>query len=126
MNFEQILKDAYEAARNAAVLENGRLSPEGSRGLDCGFAWVDISTSRDTDWATKEFVKFCRKNGKNEQSSYRSHYGAKRGYGAPAWQFWSPAKASTQSVSVHYAGAVAFAKVLQENGISAYANERLD
>lgn len=108
---------AYAAAIEASSAEDARLGDEQTRGFDCGFAWVDIPTPRDADAPTKAFVKWCGANGQ----------GSKRGYGKAAWQFWSPAKHRTQSISVHYAGAAAFALVLRNNGIAgATAGQRLD
>lgn len=109
---------AETAAIAAANEENARLGDERSRGFDCGFAWVDIPTGRAfKNPETAEFLKWCKANGK----------GRARGYGKPAYQFWSPAHSSTQSVSVHYAGAAAFSLVLRNNGIAhASAGQRLD
>lgn len=117
MNYAEILNSAETAAKAAAAAEDARLGPEQSRGFDCGFAWVDIATPRDASQPVKDFVKWCKANGK----------GSKRGYGKSAWQFWSPAHAATQSVSVHMAGAQAFALALRNAGIdSAVAGSRLD
>lgn len=114
-----IFEAASKAAKEAAEAENARLDPEEKRGLDCGFAWVDIPTPRNATPEVKAFVKWCKANSQ----------GAPRGYGKAAWQFWSPAHANTQSVSVHYAGAAAFALVLRNAGIEgarAAAGQRLD
>lgn len=126
MDYGKILEEAYQAAEHAATVEDARLGPEQSRGFDCGFAWVDIPTPRDMDPVTKGFIKFCK--GKNGGSiSPTGNYGAPRGHGKAAWQFWSPAHSRTQSVSVHYAGAAAFALVLRNAGIvHAAAGQRLD
>jgi hypothetical protein len=113
-----IFADAMTAANAAADAENTRLGPEQSRGLDCGFAWVDVPTGRAfMDPHTKAFLAWCKANG----------HGSRKGYGAAGWQFWSPAKAQTQSISVHYAGAAAFAASLRNAGIRhAAAGQRLD
>ena len=123
-DFSTILAEAFLAAQDAAKAEDARLPPENSRGFDCGFAWVDVPTPHDADPVTKAFVKWCK--GRNVQPNDRK-YGNPRGYGKAAWQFWSPAKAITQSISVHYAGAAAFALVLRNHGIrDAQAGQRLD
>lgn len=118
MNHLELLTAALKAAVLAADAENIRLGDENSRGLDCGFAWCDIETPRGQhSEATRDFVKWCKAN----------KHGTPRGFGKSAWQFWSPAKSQTQSVSVHYAGAAAFALVLRNNGIeTAHAGQRLD
>lgn len=113
-----IFNDAEAAAKAAAAHAEAGLPPEAKRGFDCGFAWVDVPTGRDfADAHTKAFLKWCKENGK----------GAKKGYGKPAWQFWSPAHAATQSILVHQAGAEAFAASLRNAGIAhAAAGSRLD
>lgn len=116
-----LLASAYTAATAAALAEDMRLPPENARGFDCGFAWVDIPTGRNAPPAVKDFVKYCKALGREQGG------GEPRGYGKSAWQFWSPAKAQTQSISVHYAGAAAFALVLRNAGIEgAAAGQRLD
>jgi hypothetical protein len=121
MNYGDLLQSAYSAANNAANAENARLGPEASRGFDCGFAWVDIETPRGkTSPETLAFVKYCK-------TTRSKDCGKARGFGKSAWQFWSPAHAATQSISVHYAGAAAFALVLRNAGIeTAQAGQRLD
>ena len=118
MDFAAIYSEALTAANATADAENTRLGPENSRGFDCGFAWVDVETPRGGhSEAVKGFVKHCKAAG----------LGSARGYGKSAWQFWSPAKAQTQSISVHSAGAQAFALVLRNHGIeTAHAGSRLD
>ena len=119
MNIPSVIYfDAKKNAFAAARAEDHRLPPEQCRGLDCGFAWVDIPMGRAfMDDHTRAFLKWCKENG----------HGSKRGYGKHAWQFWSPAGAATQSVSVHYAGAAAFAASLRNAGIRyANAGQRLD
>ena len=118
MNYQAIYEAAMTAANEAATAENARLGDESKRGFDCGFAWVDIETPRGKHSPeTAAFVKHCKAAG----------LGSARGYGKSAWQFWSPAKAQTQSISVHSAGAQAFALVLRNHGIeTAHAGSRLD
>lgn len=118
-DFGKILEQAYQAAEHAAIVEDDRLGPEATRGFDCGFAWVDVPMQRDTNDATKAFVKYCKTVGSKA-------CGKPRGYGLATWQFWGPAHAMTQSISVHYAGAVAFAAVLNSAGITATAGQRYD
>jgi hypothetical protein len=104
----EIYAEAVAAAAAAANAENAKLPPEQMRGLDCGFAWVVVKPARGP------FVSWCKKNGCG-----RSHH-------AGGWCFWSPGKANTQSMSVHQAGAEAFAEVLKAHGINADADYRYD
>lgn len=118
-------KALFDAATIAAVAaakaEDERLPPENKRGFDCGFAWVEFPTPRQLSPETKAFLAWCK------AQPEEAHAGSKRDYGKTAWQFWSPARAQTQSVSVHMAGAQAFALVLRNNGIEgANAGSRLD
>lgn len=107
----EIFVAAETAAIAAAAAEHAKLPPEQQRGFDCGFGWAVVKPARGP------FINWCRANGK----------GYKKDYGGGGWCFWSPAHAHyTQSVSVHYAGAVAFAEVLTANGLNAYADQRLD
>ena len=98
-DFRGIYEEALAAAKAAAEVENQRLGPEGSRGLDCGFAWVTLRP------ATTPFVRWLR----------ASAIGSKGWNGG--WCIWSPADYSTQSISVHRAGAVAFVEVLARHNI---------
>jgi hypothetical protein len=76
-----------------------------SEGL-CGFAWVNVSPGNSP------FANWLKKNGK----ARKAYYG-----GVDIW-----VKEGGQSVERKEAYANAFAKVLVENGIKAYASSRLD
>ena len=73
----------------------------------CGFAWINIKPARGA------FVNYLKARGWGAPDSY---YG---GYTIWAHNFG-------QSVTRKEAYAKAFAKVLQDHGITAYANSRLD
>ena len=72
----------------------------------CGFAWVEVHPARGG------FVTWCKKNGHG-----------RKGYPA-GYHFW--VKTPCQSYERKRAYAGAFAKVLTDHGIKAYAMSRLD
>lgn len=105
----ELHKKAMAAAVTAAKAENDRLPPENSRGFDCGFAWVHAPD-----------VRLNTKEGKNLLGlGWRKHW--KRGA-----ELWNPAAQPTQSISVHYAGAVAYVEAMKDSGIKMYAGQRYD
>lgn len=103
---------ARAASQAAAVAESGRLPPEQQRGFDCGFAWVVIKPARGP------FASYLKAN----------NLGRVREYGGGGIEIWYSKlhNIGTQSVSVHYAAAKAFAEVLKQDGLHAYADQRLD
>lgn len=126
LSFEDILNKAHEAARLAAINADAKLPPENMRGLDCGFAWVEIPDGRSP------FVNHCRKMLKRHpdagntvaDQAMRKRYGHK--HWKKGWEFWCTDYHATQSISVHMAAANAFAAVLKENGIECHTGARLD
>ena len=100
-----VIERANAAAKKAADETFHQMG--GDRGC-CGFAWVEIPDGRS------QAVRFMRKNGIGKK-----HW-------RKGWLVWSPANAPVQSVDVHAAGARAYAKVLQDAGVEAYACSRLD
>lgn len=112
MSAKEIWDAAAAAAAVAAEAEDKRLPPENSRGFDVGFAWVVIKPAKG------EFVTWAKAQGLGEV----------RSYGGGGFQIWYSKfdKTATQSVSVHYAAARAFADVLKAHGINALADQRLD
>ena len=107
---EFIFSEALTASKKAAEEQNAKLGAEGSCGFDCGFAWVVIKPARGS------FVAWLK-----AQKIGDKHYGG-------GWNIWYSHlhNLSTQSASVHYAAARAFADVLKRHGLAAYANERLN
>lgn len=75
----------------------------------CGFGWVRVRPARGS------FVSWAKKAGKAQTDAYEG--------GAV---IWSPSTRRGQSYERNSAAARAFARVLQEAGISAYAECRLD
>lgn len=105
--------EARAAAVAAAKAENARLGPENTRGLDCGFAWVDFMPARGP------FVAFLKVTGR----------GYKRTWGGGGWEVMASQfhDEKTQSVSVDVAAARAAAEVFRKHGITeVYTGSRLD
>jgi hypothetical protein len=125
---EQIFNTALKAAHDAVAAEVARM-PEGNH-MDCGFAWVVVKPARG------KFISYCKEQIEKAyldapssekrvaKSRAESTYGDKHWNGG--WCFWSPAKYNGQSIRFHEAGAKAFAKVLVDNGINAFADSRYD
>lgn len=119
MTPENLFKAAQDAARKAVQAEIAR-KPEDPMAFDCGFAWVIVKP------ATGPFVNWCKRQidtlGERSRESFQ--YGSKAYAGG--WQFWQPGEFNGQSIRIHKVGADAFAKVLVDNGLQAYADSRLD
>ena len=111
-DYGSILEKAKQAAVGAAAVRNATLPPEQARGFDCGFAWVIVRPAEGKNTRTDPFMRYCKGAGEGERLDWGRAYGK-------GWLFWSPAHAPTQSISVHEAGARAFANVLREAGIVA-------
>jgi hypothetical protein len=113
---------AAEAAAALAILQEVKARPEDPYAFDCGFAWVVVKPARGP------FVKFCKDMiaTLGERSSAARKYGDKNWDGG--WCFWKPGSEvfNGQSIRIFEAGARAFAKVLNDNGINASVGSRLD
>ena len=105
MTPEQIYSDAMTAAKNA---EREFMEQHGEP-MYCGFSWVRI------DKARQPFVTWLKKNNIGDKP-----------YVGRGWHIWNPAGNNTQSMDIKMTGARAFAKVLRDNGIEAYADCRAD
>lgn len=91
---------------NPMIVAGGSKSYYVSEGM-CGFAWVRIKPARG------KFVSWLKKNGIGRSDSY--------GGGYVIW-----ISGFGQSYERKLACAEAMAKVMEENGINAYAESRLD
>jgi hypothetical protein len=96
--------EAADAAEQAAA----RAEAEAVSWFPCGFAWVKIRPARGA------FVTWLKAN-----DIGRTSYGG-------GFQIWNPSGYSTQSMEVKLAGAEAYAQVLRDHGINAYAESRMD
>lgn len=105
------LHEKAMAAAKAAAAKNEELGPESARGFDCGFAWVKAPT-----------VKMNTKEGKALKAlGFEKIWSPEKGA-----YLWNPGKVPTQSISVHYAGAVAYCEAMKESGIQMIACQRYD
>lgn len=113
MTPEQIFNSARAKAAAAAAVHDATLPPEQKRGLECGFAWVNISPARGA------FIKYLKENKIGRRDEY-----------AGGWTIWYSAlhDVNTQSISTHEAAANAFrneiAPMIPEYKV--YVSSRLD
>lgn len=98
-DFQTIHKAALTRAWDAAITADAGLGPEAHRGLDCGFAWVQITPGNHP------FVRWLK-----AQNIGSKHY-------AKGWQIWGSRLhgLSTQSISVHEAASRAWANAVRES-----------
>lgn len=75
----------------------------------CGFAWVNIKPARG------QFVKILKKMGLGSKDDYEG-----------GWTVRNPGEYPGQNMDAKKAGADAFARILREHGLKAYAAERMD
>lgn len=100
-----IIDEAFAAAKVASDAAFTRI---GGDKYPCGFAWVNISPG------TSAIARELKKRGD-----------ARKSYSGGV-DVWNPGKSFVQNVDIKYAGARAFADVLQKYGVKAYAMDRLD
>jgi len=98
-----------EAAAQAAAEKFFREKLGGRDQYACGFAWVSVHNVRSNS-----------KVGRALQA-----VGFRRAYGG-GLQLWNPSKFGCQNVDTLEHGAEAYATVLKQHGIEAYAGSRLD
>lgn len=79
----------------------------------CGFAWIVVKP------ALGKFVKWLKIN----QIGYKNYGG---GWAIPARPEFTKNNPLTQSLAINEAWARAFAQVLRDNGLDAYAESRMD
>ena len=76
----------------------------------CGFAWVEVEVTRTNSKQAKELASV----------------GFKKSYTPRIMKLWDPANHCGQSMDAKKQGANAYAEVLKQNGIKAYASSRAD
>ena len=104
----QICNQAQQAAREAASkFFNERLG--GKDQFACGFAWVDVYGVRSNSKLGKALIA----------QGFRKSY-------SKTLQLWNPSNFGCQNVDTLEEGARAYAEVLTQHGIRAYAGSRLD
>lgn len=138
MDYASILDEAIEAARDA-IRKHVKAHPDNPFAFDCGFAWVIVKPARGPfiTWLKKQ-IELCGfkvdsvgnlipiAGVKNLERRLAYKYGRRACDGG--WKFWQPGSDvySGQSIYAFEAGAKAFAKVLNNYGINAYVDSRLD
>lgn len=114
-----IIKQAHEKASTEASKAAQEFLDKHFGGQDqgaCGFAWVTYFPAN----------KGNTRAGKAERAMVES-IGFRKDYTGKAWQLWNPAGIGAQNVDCKFAGAAAYAKVLEEEaGIKVYPADRLD
>ena len=105
-NLEQIAKEAKLASDKAQsdAIANGY--EDGY----CGFAWVEVKVDRTNSKEAKAL----------EKMGFRKSYKPKR------MEIWKPGAYNGQSMTIHEAGASAYAEVLEQYGFRAYPHSRAD
>ena len=109
---ETQIPQIHQAASQAAEAAARKYFTEQLGGQDrfaCGFAWVDVYKVRSNS-----------KLGKALQAvGFRKSY-------TGSLQLWNPSKFGCQNIDTLETGARAYAEVLKQHGIEAYAGSRLD
>ena len=106
-NIASIHNEAQSAAQQASKMFADKYF-DGSDGGPCGFAWVNVYKVRSNSKLGKALASV----------GFRKSYDG----GLQLWNRWWPG----QSVDAAEHGAVAYAAVLKNHGIEAYAGSRLD
>lgn len=115
LDFIQIHEEATAAAKEATAKflaehkANNPDCPYGEPIYPCGFAWVTIP---------------CDLRSKEAKAMQAAGF-EKRMFGR-GFEVYNPADHSGQNVDAKSAGAQAYADVLNQHGITAYAQDRLD
>ena len=115
MNIQKIHETATAAAKKAVAdfLNSWTADTGGNKygePLYCGFAWVEVEVTRTNSKEAKALASV----------------GFKKSYTPRVMQLWDPANHCGQSMECKEQGAKAYAEVLKQNGIAAYASSRAD
>lgn len=114
MDIELVATNMRQAASTAAS-QFFKDKLNGRDRFPCGFAWVTV---------TPKF-KGNTRQGREERIVLKS-LGFNKDWTGKSFILWNPSSHSCQNVYTKEAGAAAAARVLQEYGINAYAESRLD
>jgi hypothetical protein len=108
----EITEVIAEAKRIANQVANQYLQQElnGEDKYACGFAWVNIYGIRANSKVGKQLIAL----GIKKDDYYKS------------FMVWNPSEVHVQNIDTKEIGAQAFAKVLRDYGLKAYAYSRLD
>jgi len=106
---KQMIKEVIQEALDEAEKAANAYAQQNPHWYPCGFAWVNIKPGTSPVAKTLKEMGLARK-------SYEGGV-----------DVWNPSKLTTQQMDTKMAGAMAFAKVLQERlGVNAVARERMD
>lgn len=103
-DYVAIHRQAIAAARQAVA---AIAHEEGTRGMDCGFAWVAFPGNEPYGRAV------------------RSQPEVSKGYPS-GLQVWDPGRHAGQSIHIKEAGARAYSEVLKDNNINSTVGSRYD
>lgn len=110
LTLAQIHEQASLAANKAAKAYFDK-ELGGKDRFPCGFAWVKIEKNvRETSKMGKELLAL----------------GFDKGWDSKRFELWNPSNFFVQNVDTLEVGAMAYAQVLRDNGIEAYAQSRDD
>lgn len=102
---EELITEAFDAAK---VATDAYLTAHPDQWYPCGFAWVTIRPAMGPLVTQLKKMKV-----------------GSRGYNG-GWEIWNPAGHNTQCMDAKYAGARAFADVLQRRGYKCTPGQRMD
>lgn len=97
-------------ARNAAFAAEAEFRNQYGEPGYCGFGWVEVYVDRTNSKQAKELLA----------AGFRKDYKPK------CLTMWNPGGSVTQSMDIKEAGSQAFAAVLKQAGLNAYACSRAD
>lgn len=114
-----LIQEAHEKASAAAAKAAQEFLEKHFGGRDagaCGFAWVKYYPKN----------KGNTRDGKEERRMIQS-IGFRQDYTGKAYELWNPSKIGAQNIDCKEAGAMAYAKVMEEEvGLRLSVSSRLD
>ena len=105
-----MIREIVQTAQQAAVQAESEFLAQHGEPAYCGFGWVEVYVDRVNSRQAKELIAS----------------GFKKSYKPRCLSLWTPGAYHGQSMDVREAGAHAFAKVLKQAGLQAYACSRAD
>ena len=105
-----MIKEIVQNAQQAAVQAETEFLARHGEPAYCGFGWVEVYVDRTNSKQARELIAS----------------GFKKSYKPKCLSLWTPGAYHGQSMDVKEAGARAFAEVLSQAGLKAYACSRAD
>jgi hypothetical protein len=109
MDDNTIAAVVHQALREAKLAAEKAVNDNPETWYPCGFAWVKIRPARG------KLVNFLKKSGIGSTDTYLGGF-----------TVWNPSGHITQWMDAKYEGALAFARVLNEHGVSCTVHRRMD